>query len=122
MKTIVKGLIAAASMLAASQALAAGAIVIDSQDGPAPTAYFVAVKGSHQDAASTALAQCRAQGHDSCQVAVRFEQCAALADSPKFTRVGTGRTIAEASRYALKDCPGCTLVQAACDGTRIASR
>ena len=117
-----KAIVAAASFAFASHAIAAGAIVVDEQDGPAPTYAFVSVKGSHQEAASTALAQCRADGGDSCLVAVRFEQCAALADSSKRYRVGLGATIAEASKAALKDCPGCTVVQAACDGTRMASR
>jgi hypothetical protein len=122
MKKVVKAVLAAASLLAASHAFAGGAIVIDEQDGPQPTNYFVSVKHAQKDAARTALAQCRAQGHDSCLVAVRFEQCAALADSSRFYRVGKGATIAEASSNALKNCPGCAIVQAACDGTRVASR
>jgi hypothetical protein len=121
MKNIAKGILAA-SILAATQAVAGGAIVIDEQDGPQPTTYFVAVKHAQKDAARTALAQCRAQGHDSCLVAVRFEQCAALADSSRFYRVGKGASIAEASAAALKNCPGCAIVQAACDGTRVAAR
>jgi hypothetical protein len=122
MKTV-KQLISmlALSLLVSAHAMAAGAIVVDDEEGPAQTAWFVSVKsGSDESAARDALAQCRGEGNKSCLVAVRFEQCAALADSSKFYRVGRGMTAAEASHNALRDCPGCRIVQTACDGSRLA--
>ena len=104
-----------------AEAMAAGAIVVDDEEGPAQTAWFVSVKaGSDELAARDALAQCRNEGKKSCLVAVRFEQCAALADSSRFYRVGRGGTAYEASQEALRNCPGCVIVQTACDGSRLA--
>lgn len=111
----------ALSILVSAQALAAGAIVVNDEEGPLQTAWFVSVKsGSDELAARDALSQCRSEGNKSCLVAVRFEQCAALADSSRFYRVGRGSTAAEASENALRDCPGCSIVQTACDGSRLA--
>jgi hypothetical protein len=111
----------ALSVLVSAQALAAGAIVVNDEEGPLQTAWFVSVKsGSDEFAARDALKQCRKDGNKSCLVAVRFDQCAALADSSRFYRVGRGSTAAEASENAMHDCPGCAIVQTACDGSRIA--
>ena len=111
----------AVSVLVSANAMAAGAIVVDDEEGLAQTAWFVSVKsGSDENAARDALAQCRSEGKKSCLVAVRFEQCAALADSSKFYRVGRGSTAYEASQDALRNCPGCLIVQTACDGSRLA--
>jgi hypothetical protein len=112
----------ALSVLVSANAMAAGAIVVDDEEGPAQTAWFVSVKhGADELAARDALAQCRAEGNRSCLVAVRFaEQCAALADSSRFYRVGRGATIAQASENALRECPGCRVVQTACDSSQVA--
>jgi len=111
----------ALSILVSAQALAAGAIVVNDEEGPLQTEWFVSVKsGSDEIAARDALSQCRSEGDKSCLVAVRFEQCAALADSSRFYRVGRGSTAAEASENALHDCPGCRIVQTACDASRLA--
>lgn len=111
----------AISVLVSANAMAAGAIVVDEEEGPAPTSWFVSVKaGSDEIAARDALAQCRSGGNMSCHVAVRFDQCAALADSSRFYRVGRGSTAWEASQNALRNCPGCRIVQTACDAGRIA--
>jgi hypothetical protein len=120
MKTI-KQLIStlALSVLVSANAMAGGAIVVNDEEGPAQTSWFVSVKsGSDELAARNALSQCRSEGNKSCLVAVRFEQCAALADSSKFYRVGRGATAYEASQDALRNCPGCSIVQTACDVSR----
>lgn len=124
MKKGIRGIIAALSfgLVASFPALAGGVIVVDEQEGPSPTSYFVSVKHSDGVAARDALGQCREHGGNSCLVAVRFEKCGALADSSRFYRVGKGASIQEASANALKDCPGCRIVQAACDETRLAAR
>jgi hypothetical protein len=122
MKTV-KQLISslALSVLVSTQAFAGGAIVVNDEEGPMQTQWFVSVKhGNDEAAARDALAQCHADGLKSCLVAVRFEQCAALADSSKYYRVGRGSTAMEAGQNALRDCPGCRIVQTACDGGRLA--
>jgi hypothetical protein len=109
-------------VLVSAHAMAAGAIVVDDEEGMAQTSWFVSVKaGSDENAARDALAQCRSEGNKSCLVAVRFDQCAALADSRKFYRVGRGASAAEAERNAMRDCPGCRIVQSACDAAHLAS-
>jgi hypothetical protein len=111
----------ALSMLVSTQAFAGGAIVVNDEEGPMQTEWFVSVKhGNDEFAARDALSQCRGEGLKSCLVAVRFDQCAALADSSKFYRVGRGATAMEAAQNALRDCPGCRIVQTACDGSRLA--
>lgn len=122
MKTV-KQLISmlALSVVVCANAMAAGAIVVDDEEGPAQTAWFVSVKaGSDELAARDALTQCRSEGKKSCLVAVRFDQCAALADSSRFYRVGRGGTAYEAGQDALRNCPGCRIVQTACDASRLA--
>jgi uncharacterized protein DUF4189 len=120
---IVKALIStlAISVLLSANAMAAGAIVVDDEEDAGQTSWFVSVKaGSEELSARDALSQCRNEGKKSCLVAVRFEQCAALADSSKFYRVGRGGTAYEASQDALRNCPGCRIVQTACDTSRVA--
>lgn len=109
-----------------SQAFAAGAIVVNDEEGAGSDAYAMVVKASSSDMAGRyALYECRSAGMKSCVVAARFEQCGALAVSDRFFRTGTGATAAEAVQNALKNCPGCRVAKAACENavaeTQVAS-
>lgn len=123
-KTMISGL--AFGLAMSAQALAAGAIVVNDEEGAGPADYAMVSHASSSDrAAREALQDCNAQGLNSCVVMARFQQCGALALSDKFYRVGTGATSAQAMSRALAKCPGCRIAQVACEDTnepRIAAR
>lgn len=99
-----------------TQALASGAIAVNQEEGASTEDYsFVSMASSGDMASRYARYECRMQGHKSCVVLARFEQCGALAVSDKFFHVGTGATMAQASRKALEHCAGCVIAKAACE-------
>jgi hypothetical protein len=113
-KWMVSGLVAGFALSA--QVLAAGAIVVNDEEGAGPADYaMVSYATSSERAAQEALQDCRSQGHRSCVVMARFQQCGALALSDKFYRVGTGSTSSQAMKNALEKCPGCRVAQVACE-------
>ena len=122
-KTLVAGL--AAGLAISAQVHAAGAIVVNDEEGAGPADYaMVSYAPSDERAAQEALQDCRGQGLKSCVVMARFQQCGALALSDKFYRVGTGSTSAQAMSRALEKCPGCRIAQVACEDNdaRLAAR
>jgi hypothetical protein len=123
MKNVVSAL--AICLTLSAQAFAAGAIVVNEEEGPADAGYSFVIAPSADLAARYAAAECGIDGYQSCIVALRFEQCGALAASRKNYRAGAGATIAQASERAMKDCPGCRVVKATCSEpqlTAIASK
>jgi hypothetical protein len=113
-KTLLSGFVFGLTL--SGQALAAGAIVVNDEEGAGPADYaMVSYSTSGEAAAQEALQDCRAQGLKSCVVMARFQQCGALALSDKFYRVGTGATSAQAMSRALENCPGCRIAQVACE-------
>ena len=114
MKTLASGFVFGIAL--AGQALAAGAIVVNDEEGAGPADYaMVSYAATSDRAAQEALQDCRDQGLKSCVVMARFQQCGALALSDKFYRVGTGATSAQAMSRALEKCPGCRIAQVACE-------
>lgn len=113
-KTMVSGLVFGLTLSA--QGFAAGAIVVNDEEGAGPADYaMVSYASSDERAAQEALQDCRDQGLKSCVVMTRFQQCGALALSEKFYRVGTGATSTQAMSRALDKCPGCRIAQVACE-------
>ena len=123
-KTMLSGFVFGFAL--SSQAFAAGAIVVNDEEGAGPADYaMVSYAPSGERAAQEALQDCRGQGLKSCVVMARFQQCGALALSEKFYRVGTGTTSAQAMSRALEKCPGCRIAQVACEDSndaRVAAR
>lgn len=118
MKRTLKSWIAGsiAALAVSTQALGAGAIAVNDEEGAAEHNYaMVTYAASDRAAGEEALGECRAQDNKSCVILARFSQCGALAVSAKFFRTGTGVTASEAARKALEQCPGCRLAQVACD-------
>ncbi len=108
----------AACLLLSSQAFAAGAIVVNDEEGANIDDFALVTQASSGEMASRyALYECKSSGMKSCVVAARFEQCGALAVSSKFFRAGTGATPALAERNALENCPGCKIARSACEST-----
>lgn len=118
MKRTLKSWIAGsiAALAVSTQALGAGAIAVNDEEGAADYQFAMVTYAANDGAAGReALGECRAQGNKSCVILARFNQCGALAVSAKFFRTGTGVTASEAARKALEQCPGCRLAQVACD-------
>lgn len=109
----------AAGLAFSIQAHAAGAIVVNDEEGAGPADYaMVSYATSWVQASEDALSDCRGRGLRSCVVLARFQQCGALALSDKFYRVGEGATAAQAMSRALEKCPGCRVAQVACEDPR----
>lgn len=110
--------ILAACFAFSSQVFAAGAIVVNDEEGAKSDDYAIVTQASSVDMASRyALYECKTSGLKSCVVAARFEQCGALAVSDKFFRTGTGATASLAERNALENCPGCKIARSACESS-----
>jgi hypothetical protein len=104
-----------------AQAFAAGAIAVNEDEGPADTGYSFVIAPSANLAARYASIACDDDGYQNCVVAVRFEQCGALAASSKIYRAAAGATIAQATERAMKNCPGCRVVKATCSEPQLTS-
>lgn len=109
-----------------SQAFAAGAIVVNDEEGAGTDDYtYVTQASSTERAGQYALYECKTYGMKSCVVAARFEQCGALAASDLMYRAGTGPTAAAAERNAMQRCVNCKIVKSVCepsDQTQLASK
>ena len=102
--------------LAATSALAFGAIAVNDEQGTAAdeAGYGVGWGSTRKEAEKDALATCRAAGNDDCQVAVWFEQCGAYAGNRVNYGIGYGKSKSAAEKMALDDCPNCTVIVSDC--------